>query len=184
MFNKAVFFDRDGTIIEEVNYLSKIEQVKILSNSPSAIKLLNENGFLVIIITNQSGLAREYFSVEDLENVNKHLKNELLKSNAKIDAIYYCPHHPDDDCECRKPRIGLIKKAEEEMNIDLRSSFLVGDKISDVQAGLNAGLKSILVLTGYGKEERTKLDDMNLKVDFIASDILSAVLWILRENDS
>ena len=184
MFNKAVFFDRDGTIIEEVNYLSKIEQVKILSNSPSAIKLLNDNGFLVIIITNQSGVAREYFSVEDLENVNKHLKSELLKNGAKIDAIHYCPHHPDDGCECRKPKIGLINKAEKEMNIDLKSSFLVGDKISDVQAGLTAGLKSILVLTGYGKEEKAKIDDMNVKVDFIASDILSAVLWILKESES
>lgn len=180
MSNRAVFFDRDGVINKEVNYLDSPEKVEILPGIAEAVKLLNDNNFKVVIITNQSGIARGYFTINTLNEIHNLIQNELMKSSAKIDAIYFCPHHPDDDCNCRKPRIGLIKRAETELDIDLTSSYLIGDTISDIQAGINAGLKSILVLTGYGKDERAKLDDIGLEVDHIASDTISAVSWILK----
>ncbi len=184
MANRAVFFDRDGVINREVSYLDSIDKVEILEGISKAIKLLNENNFKVIIITNQSGLARRYFTKRTLEEIHDFIIKELRKESAHIDAIYYCPHHPDDDCNCRKPRIGLINKAEKELKLDLKSSFLIGDKVTDIQAGLNAGLKTILVLTGYGEEESKKLNELDLKVDFIAKDALSAVRWILKECEN
>lgn len=184
MANRAVFFDRDGVINREVNYIDSIDKVEILRGISNAIKLLNDNNFKVIVITNQSGLARGYFNERTLGEIHDFIVKELRKESAQIDAIYHCPHHPDDDCNCRKPRIGLIKKAEKELKIDLKSSFLIGDKVTDIQAGLNAGLKTILVLTGYGEEERKKLNELGLNVDFIAKDASSAVDWILKECET
>ena len=182
MTNKAVFLDRDGTINEEVNYLSKVEQIKILPNSPKAIKLLNENGFKVIIITNQSGVARGYFSVQELENIHNHLKNQLLKDGAIIDAVYYCPHHPDDRCDCRKPKTGMIDRAKEEFEIDLSSSFIVGDKLLDLETGHRAGCKTVLVLTGYGSDELKEQKNWKFQPDQIAQNLYDAVMWILGED--
>lgn len=182
MTDKAVFLDRDGTINEEVNYLSKIEQVKILPNSAKAIKLLNENGFKTIITTNQSGVARGYFSIETLEEINNHLKSELLKEGAVIDAIYYCPHHPDDGCHCRKPKTGLIERAKEELDVDLSSSFVVGDKILDLETGRKMGCKTVLVLTGYGYDELKEKEKWEFHPDQIVQDLYEAVIWILGEG--
>ena len=182
MTSKAVFLDRDGTINEEVNYLSRIEQVKILPNSAKAIKLLNDNGFKIIIITNQSGVARGYFSIERLEEINNHLKNELLKENAIIDAIYYCPHHPDDLCQCRKPKTGLIERARDEHDVDLSSSFVIGDKILDLETGRKMGCKTILVLTGYGSDEVKEKEKWKFRPDQIVQDLYEAAIWILGEG--
>jgi len=181
MANRAVFFDRDGVINKEVNYLDSIDKVEILPGIAKAIKLLNDNRFKVVVITNQSGVARGYFTEDKLNEIHGFILGELSKESAFMDAVYHCPHHPDDNCECRKPKPGLIKRAEKELDIDLKHSYLIGDTISDMKAGLNAGVKCILVLTGYGKEERTKLKDMDLEIDFIAQDVLSAVSWILKE---
>jgi len=183
MANRAVFFDRDGVINKEVNYLDSIDKVEILPGIAEAIKLLNDNKFKVVVVTNQSGIARGYFTEDRLIGIHEFILEELNKKSAFIDAIYYCPHHPDDDCECRKPRTGLIKRAEEELDLDLKNSYFIGDKVTDIKAGLNAGLKCILVLTGYGKDERTKLNDSGLEVDFVARDPLSAVFWILKWCD-
>ncbi|UCE37026.1 MAG: D-glycero-beta-D-manno-heptose 1,7-bisphosphate 7-phosphatase [Thermoplasmata archaeon] len=182
MTNKAVFLDRDGTINEEVNYLSKIEQVKILPNSPKAIKLLNENGFKVIVVTNQSGVARGYFSKEDLENVNNHLRDELLNEGAVVDGIYFCPHHPDDGCDCRKPKTGMIVEAKADFDIEVSSSFIVGDKLLDLETGRKMGCKTVLVLTGYGKDELKDKNNWEFTPDYIAEDLLDAVMWIIVEG--
>lgn len=183
MNNRAVFFDRDGVINKEIGYLDSPDKVEIIPGVSEAIKLLNENDFIVIIITNQSGIARGYFTENTLIEINNYIKSELEKQQAKIDAIYFCPHHPDDNCQCRKPKIGLIKKAEIEMGIDLARSYLIGDKITDIETGVNAKLKSILLLTGYGKQEKEKLKDSGIEVDYIAKDPLSAIEWILKESD-
>lgn len=181
MSNRGVFFDRDGVINKEVNYLDSIDKIEILPGIAEAIKLLNDNKFKVVVITNQSGVARGYFTEEKLNEIHGFILGELSKESALVDAVYYCPHHPDDDCDCRKPKIGLIKRAEKDLDINLKRSFLIGDTISDMKAGLNAGLKCILVLTGYGKDERAKLKDIDLEVDFITQDVPSAVSWILKE---
>ncbi|UCE73850.1 MAG: D-glycero-beta-D-manno-heptose 1,7-bisphosphate 7-phosphatase [Methanomassiliicoccales archaeon] len=180
MTNKAVFLDRDGTVNEEVNYLSSIEQIKILPKASKAIKLLNENGFKVIIITNQSGVARGYFSIQTLKGVHDHLQNLLFREGAKIDAIYFCPHHPDDGCSCRKPKTESIKKAQDEFKIDLSKSYMIGDKYIDLETGHNAGLKTVLVLTGYGADAIQEKENWRVQPDHIAQNLFDAVIWILE----
>jgi histidinol-phosphate phosphatase family protein len=182
MTKKAVFLDRDGTINEEVNYLSKKEQVEILPKVPEAIKLLNENDFLVIIISNQSGVARGYFTTDTLNEINDHLIGELSEKGAEIDGLFICPHHPDSDCDCRKPRTGLLKNAALKFNIDLLSSYIIGDKYTDLKTGFNAGCKTILVLTGYGKEENEKKGSWDFEPDIVAEDLFQAAKWIIEEE--
>lgn len=182
MTKKAVFLDRDGTINEEINYLSKIEQLKILPKVSSAIKLLNENDFLVIMITNQSGVARGLFTMDTLDDINKHLVNMLQSEGAKIDGIFICPHHPDFGCDCRKPKTGLLKEAASKFEIDLSSSYMIGDKYTDLKTGVNSGCKTILVLTGYGKEEAEKTEDWDFEPDFVAGDLFQAAKWIIGEK--
>jgi histidinol-phosphate phosphatase family protein len=182
MTNKAVFLDRDGTINQEVNYLSKIEEIKILPKVPGAIKLLNENGFNVIIITNQSGVERGYFSLESLIKINDHIVAKLDSEGAKVDGIYFCPHHPDSGCNCRKPKTGLLEKAEKDFEIDLTSSYMIGDKFIDLATGKNVGCKTILVLTGYGRQELLEKESWEFQPDYIADDLLNAVEWIIKEG--
>jgi len=182
MTHKTVFLDRDGTVNEEVSYLSSIEQLKIIPRAAEAIKLLNENGFKVIVITNQSGVARKYFSEEALRGINEHLGSELLKFGARVDAFYYCPHHPDFGCNCRKPNTGNIKKAAQEHDLDLKESYIVGDTMRDMETGFNADLKTVLVLTGYGAEEREKYMDNPRQPDHVARDLYDAAEWIIRDK--
>jgi D-glycero-D-manno-heptose 1,7-bisphosphate phosphatase len=182
--NKAVFLDRDGVIIQEPpHYVHKPDQVKLIHGSIGAIKLLNENNFKVIVISNQAGVAYGYYLEKDVLLFNQLMKKELELYSAKIDAIYYCPHHPEAkiekyriDCNCRKPKPGMLKRSEIDLNIDLKLSFMVGDKKSDIDAGKIAGCKTILVLTGHGIEESKQ---NNIKYDFVANDIYSAVEHIL-----
>jgi histidinol-phosphate phosphatase family protein len=183
MTERAVFLDRDGTINKEINYLSKKEQVEILPKVPEAIRMLNESGFLVIIITNQSGVARNYFSMETLSEINSHILNELGKQNARIDDIFICPHHPDDGCECRKPGTGLLKDVASKYEIDFGSSYMVGDKFTDLKTGKNAGCKTVLVLTGYGKEEMEVKGDWEFTPDLIAGDLYEAAIWIREDGE-
>ncbi len=185
--NKAVFLDRDGTIIEEVNYLRQIDQIDIFKCSAPAISLLNKANFKVVVITNQSGVARGYFKEDFVKKSNSEIANRLRMQGANIDAWFYCPHHPTEgeapykiDCNCRKPKIGLIAKAKDMFDIDLSSSFIIGDSLKDLEAGWNAGLKTILVLTGHGKNTLKSLrKDQYKDVNFIAEDILEASKWIL-----
>jgi len=183
--NKAVFLDKDGTISEEAGYLSHYRDLNIFPHSAEAIKLLNEAGYKVIVISNQSGVARGYLGEDMLQAIDKTLQKKLLNRGAILSAIYYCPHHPEygvypyrQDCACRKPHTGLVEKAARDFDLDLKSSFFVGDHANDVATGRQAGMKTAFVLTGHGQEELAELDP---KPDFVADDLLGAVKWILKK---
>ena len=176
MKKRAVFLDRDGTVCEEVNYLARAEDLRLFPFAAAAVKLLGQNDFLVVLITNQSGIARGFFSENDLQMIHQKLEAELADEDAKLDGIYYCPHIPADNCDCRKPKIDLINRAAEELKIDLEGSWMIGDKIIDVETGFNAHLKTALVLTGYGKKELSKL---TRKPDLIAENLLEAARIIV-----
>src|SRR3989338_5479575 len=140
--NKAVFLDRDGTIIEDIGYLPSPDKIEFIPGSIAAIKILNEAGYKVIVITNQAGIARGIFSEDMLQSIDKVMHKWILNGGAHLDGIYYCPHHPEhgvypykQECECRKPHPGLIKKAQRDFDIDLSQSFMVGDKATDIEAG-------------------------------------------------
>ena len=153
MPSRAVFLDRDGTIARDVHYCRRVEDFEVLPTVPQAIRLLNENGFRVVMITNQSGIARGYFTGETLDQIHQKMKAELAKYNAWVDAIYYCPHHPDDGCDCRKPGTALFLSAAKEFDIDLGRSYVVGDMQMDIDAGAALGCKTVAVTTGpdHGK---------------------------------
>ena len=147
IMNRAVFLDRDGTIAKDVHYCRRPEDFILFANAAGVIKLLNNSGFKVIIITNQSGIAKGYLSEETLGEIHKKMKEELADEGAHIDGIYYCPHHPDDNCGCRKPRPSLILQAAGDFDIDLKHSFMVGDRQKDIELGKAVGCRTILVGT-------------------------------------
>lgn len=186
MKRKAVFLDRDGTISEEVGYLDHPSRLRILPGSAEAIRALNENGWLVVVVTNQSGVARGFFTEESLQDINQALQDELAALGARIDATFYCPHHPTEgvapyrrDCDCRKPKPGMILRAAKELNIDLDHSWMIGDRYGDVALAHAAGVRSALVLTGYGREEwEAQSDGWGYKPDLVAADLLEAVKQI------
>ncbi len=157
--DKAVFLDRDGTINVELEFLYRPEEFVFIPGAPQAIKLLNDAGFLVIVVTNQSGIARGYYDEAAVYRLHHHVDAELARFGARIDAYYFCPHHPEygiggygTACECRKPRPGMLLRAAADLSLDLTVSFMIGDRLADVHAGLNAGCSSLLVRTGYGAE--------------------------------
>ena len=188
--NKAVFLDRDGVITKEPPYYAhRIDQLELIPKSAEAIRLLNKNEFKVVIVSNQSGVARGYYQEKDIEIYNKAMKKKLEEENACIDAIYYCPHYPEAtikeyriDCDCRKPKPGMLKRAERDLNLDLKCSFLIGDKMSDIEAGYRAGCKTILVLTGQGNDELKKISKMNIKPNYVSKDLYTAIQIINRSN--
>ena len=175
---KAVFLDRDGTINKEVDVLRDVKQLKVLPGAAEAIKKINQLGFLAIIITNQPVIARGWLTEKEVDAIHAVLIKRLNKKGAKIDAVYYCPHHPNANlkkyrlvCSCRKPDIGMIKKAVKELKIDIKKSFLIGDSTSDILAGNRIGLKTILVKTGYaGQDGKYKA-----RPDFTAKNLIEAV---------
>ncbi len=173
--NLAVFIDRDGTLIEDKGYLSDPGQVQFIPKSIDALKLLKNHNFKLIVITNQSGIARKYLTLKQLKKIHEKIVNILALNNVKLDAIYFCPHHPDQNCFCRKPNIKLALKAARRFNIDLKRSFAVGDKITDVLFAKKFGGKGILVLTGFGKKNKLKP-----RPDYIAKDFYSAAKWVIR----
>jgi D-glycero-D-manno-heptose 1,7-bisphosphate phosphatase len=175
---RAVFLDRDGTLIVEKNYLSKIEEVEFIPGTGKALAKLKKKGFLLILITNQSGVGRGFFTMEDVQRVHRHIVGALQQEGATLDGIYICPHQPEDNCECRKPKTKLIRDAAEKFQIDPKQSFMVGDRELDVQLGHNAGCRSVLVRTGYGE----KVIAGNLaNPDFTAADVPAATEWILKQ---
>lgn len=188
--HKAVFLDRDGTVNEEVGYLSDLSQLRLIPEAGRAIKMLNDAHFLVILVTNQSGIARGYFTEDFVRETHALLKKKLAEEGARIDGIYYCPHHPKAGetrytrmCECRKPGIGMIEQAAGEMQIDVRRSYVIGDKWSDVELGQRAGAQSILVSTGYAADDPgNKRPDTVREPDLIARSLGDAVDWILRRE--
>ena len=154
---RAVFLDRDGTINQEVGYLHRVEDFVFIPGAPEAIRLLRGAGFLVVVVTNQAGIARGLYDEAALERLHEHLAVELAAAGTGIDASYFCPHHPRHgvgpyqvDCACRKPLPGMLLQAAADLGIALADSWLVGDKLSDIQAGLAAGCRPVLVRTGYG----------------------------------
>ncbi len=173
---RAVFLDRDGTINEDKGYLSDIRNLKIIPGAVEAVNLLKKEGFLIFIVSNQSGLARGFFTVEDLEQIHDGIR-EIFS----FDGIYYCPHHPDEDCPCRKPKPKMVLDAADKFRIDRGKSYVIGDALGDLEMGRRAGCKSILVLTGKGKETETLLAGSGLSVEFIAESILEAAKWIVQD---
>jgi D-glycero-D-manno-heptose 1,7-bisphosphate phosphatase len=151
--NKAVFLDRDGTINTEVDYLSTVEGFIFLPGALAALVRLAKTKYKIIIVTNQSGIGRGYFTEERLKEINVKMCCLLEKAGGRIDAIYYCPHRPDENCSCRKPKTGMIEDAKKDFTIDLAASYMIGDATRDVQLAINAGCTSILVETGKGGED-------------------------------
>lgn len=182
---KAIFLDRDGTIVRHVDLLHKASKLHLLPNSARAIKEFNRLGYLTIVITNQPVVARGIATLEDVEKVNAALIRRLARRGARIDAVYFCPHHPEKYpgvprharkyrvvCVCRKPKPGMLKQAIKEYGIDPRKSFMIGDSMIDIVAGKRAGTKTILVKTGPGHRLDKKFKDV--KPDFIVGDLLEA----------
>jgi D-glycero-D-manno-heptose 1,7-bisphosphate phosphatase len=181
----GVFLDRDGVINEEVNYLSNPELLRPLPGAAQAIRELNIRRIPVIVVSNQAGVARGFFSEEVVRGLHERLSALLSKEGAHIDRYYYCPHHPTEgigsyriDCECRKPKPGLLLKAGSELGLDLEQSYLVGDNVTDIEAGIRAGVKAILVLTGYG-ESFWRSWPVPFRPQHVAHDLDEAVNWIL-----
>jgi D,D-heptose 1,7-bisphosphate phosphatase len=173
---RAVFLDRDGTITRDVPYCSRPEDLELLPGVGEGIRLLNENGFMVVIISNQSGIARNYFTEAMLQKIHQKMKDDLAKYGAHIDAIYYCPHHPDSGCECRKPKPTLAFRAAKEHHIDLSRSFFIGDKLQDIKAGHLAGCKTLLISTAKTSEI---LLEGEVEPDFTAPSFRQAVQLLL-----
>lgn len=179
---RAVFLDRDGTLLDLVPYLHDPEQVRLVPGSAEALRRLAENGYARVVITNQSGVARGYFTLSDVQFVHEKMRELLQAEGADVEAIEVCPHHPDHTgpCPCRKPLPGLITGAAERLGLDLSRSWVVGDRIEDALAGRAAGCRTVLVLTGYGREESRKHPPHVLKaVDYVAWDLPAAVAYIL-----
>ena len=186
MLNAAVFLDRDGTINEDPGYLGDPDNVKLYPGMGEALSLLkNTLNLKLIVISNQSGIARGILTKEMVESVNDKI-NELLSGfNVKIDAFYYCPAHPEfsseSECSCRKPSAELVFQAAEKFNLDLSKSYFVGDMISDIQCGINAGLKTILVKTGFGAESFSILKKQNIFATFVAENIKEVSTFIQKD---
>ena len=190
MLHKAVFLDRDGTLNEEVGYLNHIERLHLLPRVGQAIRLLNQNEWRAVVITNQSGVARGYFPESLIHQVHQKMKDLLEKEGAHLDGIYYCPHHPDigippyrQKCRCRKPAPGLVEEAVRDLDIDCSESYAIGERGIDMEFAHQIGAKGILVLTGYGRGEWEYLrDQWRVKPDHIAPDLYKAVQWILIQE--
>lgn len=175
---RAVFFDRDGTLIKDVPYLKDPGEVVLIPGAAEAIKRLNTADIKAVIITNQSGVGRGFYSDTDVRDVNNRLGELLRLEGARLDGIYYCPHRPDEACQCRKPSGGLVITAAEELSIDIHGSYVVGDKVSDMELAARVGAKGVLVLTGMGIEERERLLSSPAH---IAGDAAEAVAWIMED---
>ena len=158
--HKAVFLDRDGTINVYKSYAWKIEDFLWIPEAKEGLRILSKTDYKIIIVTNQSGVGRGYYTKEDVERLHEWLKKECETLGIRIDGIYYCPHHPDEGCHCRKPKPGMIHQAAEELNIDLKKSWMIGDNPKDIAAGHAAGLKTIQVENKELREERTKTEPL------------------------
>jgi len=173
----AAFIDRDGTLIRDADHLSSTDDLEIFPFAHEALSQLRERGFLIIVVSNQSGVGRGMFDSQTVDRINSEI-NETL--GGLVDAFYFCPHVPDDGCNCRKPEIGLIREAMSAFDIDISNSWTIGDKASDIELGMNAGTATALVMTGYGERD---LPNLKRTPDLVAVDLLAAVKEICRRND-
>lgn len=186
LMNKAIFLDRDGTLIEEVGYLKRIEDIRIFPNTKSALEKFKSLGFLNIVVTNQSGIARGYLTPEVLDSIHLEIRKELRKDSVDlIDDLFYSPYHREGvirefsiDSEDRKPGTGMISKAESKHNIAIEESFFIGDSFTDMKCAENAGMKRILLKTGYGINDYRKCIDEKINIDYYAGDLFDASLYI------
>jgi len=184
---RAVFLDRDGVITQDPPaYAHRIDQLEIIPKSDEAIRLLNEQNYTVLVVTNQSGIARGYYQEKDAHVFNDEMKKRLSEKKAHVDGIYYCPHHPRGKieqyrktCTCRKPASGMLLQGAKDFNVDLTQSFIVGDKWRDIQAGKNVGCTTILVRTGTGNDQPL---DQDPGVDYIVNDLYEAVTTIILKS--
>jgi D-glycero-D-manno-heptose 1,7-bisphosphate phosphatase len=187
MKRRAVFMDRDGTISEEVGYVNHPSRYRVFPYSAEAVRTLNEAGWLAILVTNQAGVARGYFTEDVIGAVHNVLNDELEKQGARLDAIYYCAHHPTVgehpyrmDCDCRKPKPGLIERATKELDIDPAQSWMIGDRYSDIELARNAHVRAAFVLSGYGRGEwEYQRSAWKHEPDMVAEDLLEAVRKIV-----
>jgi D,D-heptose 1,7-bisphosphate phosphatase len=189
----AVFLDRDGTINEEVGCLDSLDKLKMIPAAYEAIRLINLSGMKAIVVTNQAGVARGFFTEKFVRQTHEVIQTALLEKKASIDKFYYCPHHPTEgtgiylqNCNCRKPSPGMLLQAAHDLDIELGSSYMIGDRYRDVETAKKVGVKGVLVKTGYG---RGVLQDVGPDVataenkpDFVAEDILEAVKWIMKDR--
>lgn len=179
---KAVFIDRDGTLIDERHFIGNPDDVRFIAGSEQALRTLHNLGYALVVVSNQSGVARGLLSISDVEAVNQRIMEILSSQGIEIDGIYYCPHYAGGsvaeysiECDCRKPSPGMLLKAATELGLEIESSFVIGDKVSDVELGFNSGSTAILVLSGYGKKSVEKL---KRKPAYIAENLLDAAMWI------
>ena len=187
---RAVFMDRDGTISEEVGYVNHVSRYRVFPFAAEAVRTLNEAGWLAVLVTNQAGVARGYFKEDLIGEVHKVLTAELERGGARLDAVYYCPHHPSVgeppyrfDCDCRKPRPGLLLRAAEDLGLDLSQCWMVGDRYSDTELARNAGARSAFVLTGYGRGElEHQSQAWPRRPDLVAENLLEAVKTIVTSD--
>jgi D-glycero-D-manno-heptose 1,7-bisphosphate phosphatase len=186
----AVFLDRDGTINEQMGYINHPSRFVLLPGVARAIRLLNENDVLAIVVSNQSGVARGYFPLELVHEVHDIMREELALHGAVLDDVLFCPHHPQGTvpeytraCECRKPGTGMVDSARERFDIDMTRSFVVGDRFSDVELAHRCGMKAVLVETGYGRGEvQYVLPDKEHQPAHVAPDLEAAVQWMLHKQ--
>ncbi|MEE2821484.1 MAG: HAD family hydrolase [Acidobacteriota bacterium] len=196
---RAIFLDRDGTLIEEIGHLHQIQDVCVYPETYQAVRKINESEFLAIVVTNQSAIARGFLTEKELEEIHLFIQNDFRQEEAWIDAFYYCPHHPEAgtesytrECPCRKPKPGMLLQAAEELNLALSPSHMIGDKLIDVEAGHRAGCQSVLIKSEHNTKMQQHLDEEKVSTsshenplqipDHIASNILGAVDWIMEHN--
>ena len=185
---RAVFFDRDGTLNEEIGYLNHPRHLQLYPFAGEAVRLVNRANLLAIVVTNQSGVGQGLFEESLLEKVHRRLSREIRVAGGRLDAIFYCPHHPQAalknyrlNCHCRKPSPGMLERAAAQFGIELEKSFVVGDRLLDIQMGHQVGARSVLVLTGFGQEEREWGRAVwQQQPDHVSADAYEAVRWILQ----
>jgi D-glycero-D-manno-heptose 1,7-bisphosphate phosphatase len=187
MSRRAVFLDRDGTLIEEAGYLDRLDRLVFFPYSVDAVRVLNRAGFAVVIITNQAGIARGIVPESFVADAHRHISERMSAGGAHIDGFYHCPHYPSGTvdkyvgaCQCRKPQPGLLHRARTELDLDLAGSFMVGDRWHDVEAGRAAGARTVLVRTGLGLEAE-RSPKSGVAADAVADTLIDAAAWILQQ---
>jgi D-glycero-D-manno-heptose 1,7-bisphosphate phosphatase len=178
----AVFLDRDGTVLEEIGYMYDVSLCRVFPWAGEAIRRINESGMRAILATNQSGVARGYFSERMVRRVHDRIQREIGQARAYLDAAYFCPHLPDSGCTCRKPQPGMLQKGEAEFGLDLARSYMVGDRYLDIQTGKAAGTRTILVMTGDGRREREIHSEAKIQPDLVAENLAEAADFIVKNR--
>jgi len=184
----AIFLDRDGTITREVDYLRAVKDLRLLPGAASAVRTLNEAGFAVVVVTNQSGIARGLLTEKQFHEIHAALVQRLARHRARLDGMYYCPHHPQatvaryrQECECRKPAPGLLRQAARELDLDLTHSYAIGDRARDLAPGRAVGCRTVLVRSGYGAEQEANWGE-TWRPDQVTKDLRAAAEWVLKQE--